>query len=45
MKLINMYQKTFKEMQNSTNLTEDEQKILANIIFYVVGKQYAEADD
>ena len=26
-KLINMYQKTFKEMQNSTNLTEDEQKI------------------
>lgn len=27
-KLINMFQKTFKEMQNSTNLTETEQKIL-----------------
>lgn len=27
-KLINMYQKTFKEMQNSANLTENEQKML-----------------
>lgn len=27
-KLINMFQKTFKEMQNSTNLTETEQKML-----------------
>ncbi len=27
-KLINMYQKTFKEMQNSQNLTENEQKML-----------------
>lgn len=26
-KLINMFQKTFKEMQNSTNLTESEQKM------------------
>jgi len=27
-KLINMFQKTFKEMKNSTNLTETEQKML-----------------